>query len=203
MSTDVALWSAFSLGLASSIGPCLAPRYLLLAAQISAGVQFRRMSAFIVGCIGGYVAFALTGTIAAEIQLASQIAYAVAAATLIVSGTWTLLLFEHRHIGCRSKAGADGSFGAPLLGGVFCSVFGSPCCAPLAVALGLQSAQHDITFAAALLITFGLGHTLPLVTMVGLGRFGLWRRAAIGSSVGATISGTLLLAVGLLYAVIA
>jgi cytochrome c biogenesis protein CcdA len=202
VSSGAVFAAALIAGLASSLGPCIAPRYVLLAAQIAGGATRLRLAAFISGCIGGSLAFAAAGLGAALLQLGSHVVYGLLAAALLGSGIATLLSTT----GCarrQPKMPGGGSLGAAFLLGISCSLVPSPCCAPIAAALGLQAAQHDGAFAAATLLAFGAGHATPLAAMALAATSKGLPKAVFSSSVTATISGTLMTAVGALYAVLA
>ena len=87
--------------------------------------------------------------------------------------------------------------------GALSSLIVSPCCTPIALALGMQAAQHEPALAAATMLTFGAGHACSLAILAYAAGLPKLRKFAHGSSAGATVSGALLTAVGGLYAVLA
>jgi len=194
-------WVAFTNGIAASLGPCLAPRYAAVAAQIGCGSSGLSLSSFLAGCIGGYIAFASGAGLAAAFQVSSHAIYAVAAAALIFAGCRSLLSGGaplHRHVLRASR-----SLGARFLGGLCCSLFGTPCCMPLALALGAQSSAYDAAFGAVTLAAFGAGQVVPLATLVAATRIGPLRNVRLPAEIPATVGGTLLIAVGALYGALA
>lgn len=204
MSSGEVLGAALLAGLASSLGPCIAPRYLLLAAQVAAGTRAPGLAIFIVGCIGGYLIFAVGGAGIALLQVGSHVVYTILAAALVGCGITNLLSSPANR--CTHGAPLHGigtSPGASFLFGVSCSLVVSPCCAPIALALGLQAGQHDAAIAAATLLAFGIGHALPLGAFILAAASPRLRSLTLSSNAAATVSGTLLTAVGTLYAVLA
>lgn len=160
------------------------------------------MASFICGCVGGYLTFCSAGALAMLLQPGSHLIYGGTGLILIGAGIRTLLTVD----ACREFDGSRHdarSLGAPFLAGVCCSVFGSPCCAPVALALGFQAAQHDVGFGAATLLAFGTGHMVPVSALVAMARTPFRCRAYVPPGAAATVSGTLLAAVGALYAVLA
>lgn len=200
MTSIYIVWLALVGGLTSSLGPCLAPRYLLVATQIAAGATVCELTLFMIGCICGYVMFAVAGFSFAALAAGSHVVYTILSAGLISCGVVTLL---RRPCTCRRPRSISGSAGSRFLLGISCTLMGSPCCAPIALALGLQAEQHAPLIAAAMLFAFGLGHAAPIlagVVMTGAQRFRSYR---FPYGVAATISGTLLTAVGILYGLLA
>jgi cytochrome c biogenesis protein CcdA len=194
-------WVAFMNGVAASLGPCLAPRYAAVAAQISTGASGLSVSSFLAGCIGGYIAFASGAGLVDVFQVSSHVIYAVAAAILIAAGCRGLIsggALSDRHGFCTSR-----SFGARFLGGLCCSLFGTPCCMPLALALGAQSSVYDAAFGAVTLAAFGAGQVVPLAAVLAATRIGPLRDVRVPAEIPATIGGTLLIAVGALYGALA
>ncbi|MGH7684388.1 MAG: hypothetical protein ACREMT_08585, partial [Vulcanimicrobiaceae bacterium] len=95
------------------------------------------------------------------------------------------------------------SLGARFLGWLLSSTLGAPCCAPVALALGAQSAAFDTGFGAITLAAFGAGQVLPLAALAAASRVRLLQRMQIPEAATSTISGTLLVAMGGLYGVMA
>lgn len=199
MTTSSLLWIAFVSGFATSLGPCLVPRYLALAAQIGNRANGISIGAFLGGCVAGYIAFAAGGAVVALLQASSRIVYTVAAAILAVAGIRSLLIAEGP-AQCHDR-GKSNSLGARFFGGLCCSIFGAPCCMPIALALGVQSSAYEAEFAALTLAAFGVGQALPLAVLVGASR--VLGRIQIPAEIPATVGGSLLIATGALYGVIA
>lgn len=199
MSEILAVSAAFVAGLGSSVGPCIAPRYVLLAAYLAHGRQPSRVAAFVIGCIGGYLVYACAGALVAAVGLGTHVIYGLLAVALLACGIRTLIATHE----CEATPKPALPIGAAFIGGLSSSVVLSPCCAPIAFGLGLQAAQHGSAMAASLLLAFGLGHTLPLAACALAAASGILRRVSISRDACATISGALLVLVGSLYAIVA
>lgn len=199
MNEMLAVSAAFLAGLGSSVGPCIAPRYVLLAAYLAHGRRQSRVAAFVVGCVGGYLVYACAGALISSIGVGTHVVYAILAVALVASGVRTLIATHE----CAAPQKPALPIGAAFIGGLFSSIVFSPCCAPIAFGLGLQAAQHDFAAAASLLLAFGLGHTLPLGLCALAATSGILRSVSISRDACATISGALLMLVGGLYAIVA
>ena len=195
MTDVVALVSVFVTGVASSFGPCVAPRYLVLAAYAG---QRKRTLAFVGGCLAGYLIYAFAGVVIALLRLGTHVAYGLLAIALIVSGARILT----KTTVCEAWYRSAGSWGTAFLAGVASSAIFSPCCTPIALALGLAAPEHGGAMAASLLLSFGLGHSLPLI-VAALASFSKMRRFSVSRDITTTVSGSLLLSVGGLYAILA
>jgi cytochrome c biogenesis protein CcdA len=200
MSSLYVVCAAFLGGLTSSLGPCLAPRYLLVAAQIAARATARDLAFFMVGSICGYLLFAIAGLSFAVLAAGSHVIYMVLSVGLVFYGIKTLLSMPCT---CRSLQGVPGSVSSRFLLGISCTLMGSPCCAPIALALGLQAEQHAPLIAAATLLAFGLGHAAPILACVITAGSRRFRSYRLPYGAAATVSGTLLTAVGALYGLLA
>ena len=195
------LGSAFVGGLASSLGPCVAPRYLLLATLLGRGLSRAARATLIAGTISGYLVYVVAGEAIVRSQLGSHAAYGMLALMLVAAGVAGMGRPSHR---CAPRESGSRSLGSTFLCGALGALTFSPCCTPIAVALGIGVADGNGYEAIAALLAFGVGHALPSV----FGAFGLlpivgrdvspaFRRA---STVVAT---ALLLALGALYGLLA
>lgn len=201
MTTSSLLWVAFVSGLATSLGPCLVPRYLALAAQISNGAGGVSIGTFLCGCVAGYITFAGGGAVVTVLQASSRVIYTVAAAILAAAGLRALLVAgSSQHHGVRHKCQ---SLGARFLGGICCSIFGAPCCIPVALALGVQSSAYDAGFGAITLGAFGAGQALPLAIMAAASGLRLPAWIQMPPEIPATVGGTVLIAIGALFGAVA
>ncbi len=195
--------SAFIAGLATSIGPCVAPRYLALAslvAESDARQRWMRVTCFIVGLMLSYGLLATTASLLGAIFALSPFVYLALALSFLVFGLRALTTHESSSHQCaRSSVGS-----AVLTGGALGLVF-SPCCAPV-VGMMASVAAASGSLAAALAATsaFALGHVAPLVALgVGLKigdrlRFPLALEGAMG-----TIGSGLALALACYYGILA
>jgi cytochrome c biogenesis protein CcdA len=201
MNVQLALGSALLAGLASSVGPCIAPRYLMLAAYATGRRESTRALVFVAGCVGGYLVYAFAGALIGLLRVGTHVIYAGLAVALIVSGARALTAREHH--ACEPKRLPPLSLGATFMAGLVSSMIFSPCCTPIVIALGFQALDHGGAMAASLLLAFGIGHTLPLIVFAVLASARMPVRFSMSHDACATISGSLLLMVGGLYAMLA
>ena len=184
--------AAFAGGLASSIGPCAAPRFLAAASLCAGSSGVRRcvlLATFGAGLAVSYVLASTLGNALARLSAISPYAYAVVGAGCIASGAARLF----RAHACRRRPMPARSFGLAFLSGAAFVGVASPCCGPLAIAFGMQAGVASLAVPAA----FALGHALPLAGLaLGEQRFDrllhFWPgyatqtvAAAIGIAVGA------------------
>jgi len=201
MNEQLALAWAFVAGLASSIGPCVAPRYLILAAYAVDRKERERGIVFVAGCLAGYLAYAFAGALIGLLRLGTHVIYAALALALVFCGGRALVTVQHHT--CDVKRPSKLSFGPIFLAGLVSSLIFSPCCTPIAIAFGLQAAQVGGAMATELLLAFGLGHTMPIALAAIAVSSKVFRRLSLPRDVCATVSGSLILIVGGLYAVLA
>lgn len=195
---------AFAAGITSSFGPCIAPRFVVVAsltAGTSGWTRWARLGAFIAGLC---TSFALLGTIAGALgYIASYSSYVYGAlAIALVAGGIGAIVSPHR---CRAAHPSSKPIAsAPFVVGLTFTAVGSPCCGPIAAALGgLSTAGGNVTFGALLLGAFALGHALPLVVLAaGAVPIVTYLRARALDSAFATVSGALMIALGGYYAVL-
>ena len=160
MRSPLAYPLVFVAGVATSIGPCAAPRYVALAALANAS---RRpgcvLAAFVSGIVGAYVLLGVAAGALGVLWSASALVYGALAVVLGGAGIATLLrgdraLHAHdddaaRHPGAR--AGLGGTF---LLGASSAFVV-SPCCTPIVAGIaGLTTASGHTGAGVALLAAF-------------------------------------------------
>jgi cytochrome c biogenesis protein CcdA len=194
-------------GVASSIGPCVAPRYLAVAALTGGRTPWRPVVAFTLGIVVATVALGAGATVASASVIMALVAHvaaidAIVALALIVFGIATLVRDPHRCEGAHVRDAR--SSGAFALGAVSAFVV-SPCCTPLIVAFaGLGAFARDPWYAAASLGAFALGHAAPLL-LAGIAGATLAAplRALAASAAPAVVSGSLTIALGAYYAVLA
>lgn len=197
----------FLAGAVSSIGPCVAPRFIAVAG-LAAGKSRREAVALVLAFVGGLTAtYAAFGAVSSLLGRATQLStytYVVVAVALAAGGLVTLWRgqgecgHEHAHR-------ANGSLGgASLLGASFALVV-SPCCTPLVLGiLAYTSASGSAAYGSALLACFALGHALPVIGVAFgmngattyLQRYGIRQAAGV-------VSATLMLALSGYYAVLA
>ncbi|MGH7716960.1 MAG: cytochrome c biogenesis protein CcdA, partial [Vulcanimicrobiaceae bacterium] len=195
----LALGSAFVAGLGTSLGPCIAPRYIILASFITQGIPVCRALAFVIGCVGGYLVYACAGALISGLRFGTHVIYAILGLGLVWCGVRSLMTVH----ACSPKPRSLASFSAAFIAGLSSSMVFSPCCAPIAIGLGLQTSGQDAGMAALILLAFGLGHTLPLAAGSLAAASGMVRRCSLPGDFCATVSGALLVMVGGLYALLA
>jgi cytochrome c biogenesis protein CcdA len=210
-SSSHTIWAfpvVLSAGACSSIGPCVAPRFIAVA-SFAAGRQRRAgaiaVVAFVAGLVVAYACFGAIGTLVGQTLRFSTFIYGVLATALALSGARLLWHEEAERCvhgkGGRNSAGTGAVF---LLGASFALVV-SPCCTPLVLGIiAYSSAMGDPLYGSALLATFALGHALP-VLFVGAGA---QRIAALLSNANlkhaaSTAAATLMLALAAYYVVLA
>lgn len=198
----------FGAGMASSFGPCVAPRFVALTSLTAGDVGVRRwvrIGAFVSGLCTSYV---LLGTVAGALgYLGAYSAYVYAALGLgLVAGGLSAVMREPR-VACGQHAPrAPGEpVGAVFVAGLAFVAVGSPCCGPIAAVLASGGAAGGgVARSAALLTAFALGHATPLVAVAcGSARLGHLLHTRIPSAAFATIGGATMIALGSYYAVLA
>jgi cytochrome c-type biogenesis protein len=190
---------AFAAGAIGSFGPCVAPRYVAVAALAQRDGRYARTAAaFVSGLIVAYAAIGFgVGQLGALSAHAGAL-YGVLALALVGTGVVSLVCDAHPHEGQHHhRAPASASF---LLGAGSALVV-SPCCTPVVAAVAaLGAAERDPVLAAAYLAVFAAGHAAPLLL---LGAGGAWltsrlERYRLGPAL-QVVSATLLLALGGYY----
>lgn len=203
MSVPSAIVGTFVLGMLSAAGPCAIPRYVLFAAHMASGVNAAVAVAFLLGCAASYLTLGFAGASIAVLATASHVTYVLLAIALLAGGAYTLLCAPSGRTCCSpSSTASRASLGSAFLSGAGSSIVVSPCCAPLAMALGAQAAQHEPTLAATLVLAFGAGHMFPIAIFAATGARVL-RQSLVSVDAWNTISGALLTALGGLYAALA
>jgi cytochrome c-type biogenesis protein len=212
----------FAAGVATSAGPCVAPRYVAVAALANGARRpWRTVAAFVAGLVGAYVALGLAAGALGALWSTSSAVYAVLAAGLALGGVVTLLRDTHTHgspaderaracdpghaPGATAKAQHSANFGGTFLLGASSAFVVSPCCTPVVAGIaGLTTLGGRTSEGIALLVAFALGHALPLLAAGMLSA----RIAALLARLSATaapavVSATLMLALAAYYGVLA
>jgi len=198
-----ALPFALLAGLATSVGPCVAPRYLALAALIGGRRSLVPAVAFAGGVVVVTVAIgAGTGLVAGLVANRTALDL-ILAGGLIAFGLATLVREPHA-CGAPAHPGGARASGAFTLGGASALVV-SPCCTPVLVAVaGLGAAARDPLFGLAVVAAFAAGHALPLLAA---GLAGSWFGTALhrltATAAPAVVSGSLTIALGAYYGLLA
>lgn len=199
----------FAAGAATSIGPCVVPRYLAVAALAHATHRPRqRIAAYVAGIVLAYVLLGVAAGALGALWRTSGPVYAALSLLLAAAGIMTLLHEQHPcGEGCahRTESAGAGGLGAALLLGAASAFVVSPCCTPLIASIaGLTVLGGRAADGAALLASFALGHVAPLLAAGSLGAraAGIVARATL-SQAPAVIAGTLMLALSAYYGLLA
>lgn len=196
----------FAAGLATSIGPCVAPRYVAVAALAHGSAHPSRIvGAFLAGLIGAYVTLGLGAGALGALWSNSTAIYVILAAALAAGGIVTLLGVQPHDHERRRACAVPGNAGGTFLLGASSAFVVSPCCTPaIAGIAGLTTLAGHTVEGTLLLATFALGHGSPLLAAGALGRrvSALFARLA-ASDAPAVIGGTLMLALAAYYGVLA
>jgi thiol:disulfide interchange protein DsbD len=199
------LFAAFGAGALTSAGPCVAPRYLTLAAIVHGAARpWSVIVTYVGGLVAAMIALGLTLDVLTRLRdLAGVIdvglALALATAGLATLARGATCAPHHAH-----RPHALGAGGVALLGASGALVV-SPCCTPVLLGIaGLAVTGSRVGGATLLLTAYALGHALPLLLTGAVGT-PLVRAFATfaGTHAPATVSGTLMLALAAYYAVIA
>ncbi len=209
----------FAAGLLTSAGPCVAPRYVAVAALANAARRpWRVVATFVAGLVGAYAMLGLAAGALGALWSTSTLLYTVLALALAAGGALTLLRDgTHEHAATPASVPApvpaatatarerSVSLGGALLLGATSAFVVSPCCAPVVAGIaGLTTLGGRTGEGVALLVAFALGHALPLLAAGALGsRVAALLARLSASAAPAVVSGTLMLALAAYYGVLA
>jgi len=200
--SPLAIGSMFLAGVASSLGPCVAPRYLAVAGFATGARRPGRAAlAFIAGLIGAYVVLGFGAGLLGSIRSLTGVIDGVLAIALVAAGALMLWRAEPDHDHACSHAPRDVPSGAPFLLGAASAFVVSPCCTPILAAIVATAAEFGRPLAGAgVLACFALGHALPLFLVGSLGTLlQRFRWSGIAAQSPAVIGGALLLCLGAFY----
>ncbi len=196
----------FAAGAVTSIGPCVAPRFIAIAA-ISAGEEraaaIRLAVAFCAGLTATFSTLGAAATLLAQALRHSAFIYAFLAAALAAAGIITLWRETPE---CRpSHARSRASLGSVFLLGASSALVLSPCCSPVvAGVVAYSAAAGDPLYGAAMLSVFSLGHMLPVIAAaVSANKAVTILKRLTVVRAGAVLSGSLMLGLAAYYAVLA
>lgn len=158
----------FVSGVFSSVGPCVAPRFIAVAGLTAdkAGVERCALAgAFIGGLVCAYAAFGALAPLVGRMIALSSYMYGTLSITLAFAGAVALwrgnTSCAHQH-----RAALQTSVGGALLLGASFAFVVSPCCTPVVFAiLAYTSGAGSSAYACALLACFALGHALPVAAL--------------------------------------
>lgn len=196
----------FAAGVITSVGPCVAPRYVAVAALAHGSAHPSRViGAFLAGLIGAYVTLGLAAGSVGALWSNSTLIYALLALALASGGMLALLRGapeRHRH---AHRSAIPGNAGGTFLLGASSAFIVSPCCTPVIAGIaGLTTLGGHALEGALLLAAFGLGHGSPLVVAGAFGtRISRCFARLSASEAPTVISGSLMLALAAYYGVLA
>ena len=198
--SPLALPAFFALGAITGIGPCVAPRYIALAALAQRVRRPWRIGAtFGLGVVTAYVTIGMGAGVLGALRAWSTAIDLSLAVALAIAGGVTLWRDEraHRHAAC-----APASAGGVYLLGATSALGVSPCCTPVVAAIAGFSGLDGHPIEAMLLLTaFAAGHALPIAAAVALGTRSMQALARLGTTTaGGVVSGTLMIALAGFYA---
>jgi cytochrome c-type biogenesis protein len=191
-------------GVATSVGPCVAPRFVAVAALASSpGVaRWKAVCAFAAGLCASYVALGVAAGLAARVAAISAHVYALLAGVLLVFGLKTLWSEPES---CSHGVPKPRSLGSACLLGMSLALVTSPCCTPVVVVLGsLAASGPSPSFGALLIGSYAAGHALPLLG-AGFGWQWVGTRLDVRPlrAAAQTVGGALMLALAGYYGVLA
>jgi cytochrome c-type biogenesis protein len=194
-------------GIATSFGPCVAPRFVAVAALVAGRTgtaRWKLLAAFAIGLCCAYALVGMTSGLLGRVAAQSAYMYAALALAFGLGGSIALVWTSH-DVGRIAHAPGPASHGGALLLGASFALVASPCCTPIVAALaGIGAASANPWLGATTLGAFAFGHALPLVAAgMGSGRVAdALRRWKLEPAL-ATVGGALMLALGGYYALLA
>ncbi len=194
----------FAAGVATSVGPCIAPRYVALAAVAQASSRpWSTLGVFVTGLVAAYVALGLAADALGTLWSASRTVYLALATALALAGLVTIVRGNRREHAHSRRTPA--SIGGVFLLGASGAIVVSPCCTPIVAAIAgfTTLAGHGLD-GAVLLGAFALGHALPLAFCGAIGaRFSSLFLHVAASHASRVIAGTLMLALATYFGTLA
>jgi cytochrome c-type biogenesis protein len=188
-------------GVLTSLGPCVAPRYVAVAALLGERRRTQTIAIFVAGMLAAYAGLAFGAGVLAQFAAHASALYLALAAALGIAGVATLLRGAHVHRACDAHtARPQHPSGVFCLGAASAFVV-SPCCTPVVAAVLGMTALDANPFSRALLLgAFALGHAAPLFVAGSLSSvFARTFRSWNAGPAPAVVSGTLMLALGAYY----
>jgi cytochrome c-type biogenesis protein len=200
----LAVATAFTAGLATSVGPCVAPRYLALsaiAARATGRARWIRIGSFVAGLLTCYALLVATASLIGKLMAFSRSIYLALALGFVAFGLQALIVRRSCSHAARQRTSSTGA----LLSGTALGLVLSPCCSPVIAMLAAVSASSgSLAISVSCGLAFAAGHVAPLLT-VGFGFSAVKRFAPVHafSGAGTTISGGLALALAAFYGLLA
>jgi cytochrome c biogenesis protein CcdA len=189
-------------GAVTSLGPCVAPRYVAITALLGERRRTLTVAAFVAGMVTAYTALGFGAGLLAQIAGHASSLYAILAVALAAGGLITLCRrssCDHSHDAIQTSSEPHRMSGVFSLGAASALVV-SPCCTPILAAVVGMSVDANPATRAELLAAFALGHAAPLFAVGTLGSlcartFRTWN----ASPAPAVVSGALMLGLGAYY----
>ena len=187
-------------GAVTSIGPCVAPRYVALASVLTGERRALTLAAFVTGAMTVYAALGLGAGLLGLVTHNAAAFDAILAAVLAGAGLATLVRgpqCEHVHRAALQPRRLSGVFSL----GAASALVVSPCCTPVVAAVAaFPMLDASPVTRAVLLGAFAFGHAAPIVLLGSAGALCArplrrWNASAAPS----VVSGTLMLALGAYY----
>jgi cytochrome c-type biogenesis protein len=189
-------------GIATSLGPCVAPRYVAVAALLGEKRRTLTIATFVAGMLTAYAALGFGVGVLGQLAGHASALYFVLASALTGAGIATLLRSPDRGHSHDARPGSQPRRASAVFSlGAASAFVVSPCCTPVVAAvLGMTALDGNPLSRMALLGAFALGHAAPLFVVGSLGSlcsrtFHTWS----ASPAPAVVSGTLMLALGVYY----
>ncbi|MGZ3499202.1 MAG: cytochrome c biogenesis CcdA family protein [Vulcanimicrobiaceae bacterium] len=195
-------------GLASSLGPCVASRFVAvagLAANLDRRSALGTAVAFVAGLTAAYTCFGVAFSLLGRLASLSHAIYWCVAAALCVGGVATIWREKPACSHAGERRGVSPSLGGAFLLGAACAFVVSPCCTPLLVGiLAYTSEAGDPLYGALLLGLFAVGHAAPVIAAgLGASAAGSFLKRYAMTQAAAVVAGALMLALAGYYAVLA
>jgi cytochrome c biogenesis protein CcdA len=189
-------------GAVTSLGPCVAPRYVAIAALLGDRRRALTIAAFVAGMVTAYTTLGFGAGLLAQIAGHASSLYIALAVALAAGGLITLWRgssCDHAHHTIRESDEPHRVSAVFSLGAASALVV-SPCCTPILAAVVGMSVDANPATRAELLAAFALGHAAPLFAVGTLGSlcartFRRWN----ASPAPAVVSGALMIALGAYY----
>jgi cytochrome c biogenesis protein CcdA len=189
-------------GVVTSLGPCVAPRYVAVAALLGERRRTLTIATFVLGMLTAYAALGFGTGLLAQLAGHASALYLLLATALGCAGLITLSRSPHcDHAHDERRRSQPRRLSGVFSLGAASAFVVSPCCTPVVAAvLGMTAFDANPLSRAALLGAFAMGHAAPLFIVGSLGTlcarsFRSWN----ASPAPAIISGTLALALGAYY----
>ncbi len=168
MSTGAASASmlVFGVGVLSSAGPCVAPRFIAVTGLVlgeSRPAAIQLTAGFLAGLVAVYISFGLLSSLLLRISGFSQQLYLLLAGVMLVGALLALIRPSEQSCAPMNPNLRCPSVGGALLLGASSALVVSPCCTPLLLGIvSYTSAVSNPGYGALLLGCFALGHATPV-----------------------------------------